>query len=219
MRRLHPLLAPHAETWAIDQLGWGFNDHAHFVANPQLRLTPQQRREHLHAFWEAHIGRPVVVVGASLGGAAAMDWALHHPEAVAKLVLIDSAGWTEPGSGDAPRALAALGVWVLRTEPLRQVGGGGCRLAKARSAGMEPAAWGARGGCLAHWHRCGCMPVRQRLATPAASWARHHGPPALFRPPRPPSLIQPAPAPPCLPCSAPMSWRMPTRRLPRGRPC
>jgi pimeloyl-ACP methyl ester carboxylesterase len=34
----------------------------------------------------------MVLVGASMGGAAALDFALTYPEAVAKLVLIDSAG-------------------------------------------------------------------------------------------------------------------------------
>jgi pimeloyl-ACP methyl ester carboxylesterase len=36
------------------------------------------------------------LVGASMGGATAIDFALAYPEAVAKLVLIDSAGFTKP---------------------------------------------------------------------------------------------------------------------------
>jgi len=35
-------------------------------------------------------------------------------------VLIDSAGWTQPGGANAPRFVAAAGVWVLGTEALRQ---------------------------------------------------------------------------------------------------
>ncbi|MBD2018754.1 alpha/beta hydrolase, partial [Leptolyngbya sp. FACHB-36] len=35
-------------------------------------------------------------VGASMGGAAAIDFALTHPNAVKKLVLIDSVGYTGP---------------------------------------------------------------------------------------------------------------------------
>lgn len=38
------------------------------------------------------MGQPMVLAGASMGGAAAIDFALTYPDAVAKLVLIDSAG-------------------------------------------------------------------------------------------------------------------------------
>jgi pimeloyl-ACP methyl ester carboxylesterase len=39
------------------------------------------------------IGQPVVLVGASMGGAAAIDIALTYPEMVDRLVLLDSAGF------------------------------------------------------------------------------------------------------------------------------
>jgi pimeloyl-ACP methyl ester carboxylesterase len=35
-------------------------------------------------------GRPVVLVGASLGGAVALDFALSYSERVSRLVLVDS---------------------------------------------------------------------------------------------------------------------------------
>ena len=73
----------------------------------RLRGTgPEQKREHLHAFWRDVVGgRPVVVVGTSLGGTIAMDFALHYPHAVERLVLVDaqvSAGWR--AGGRAPLA-------------------------------------------------------------------------------------------------------------------
>ena len=50
-------------------------------------------RAHLRAFWEAECGgRPVHLVGTSMGGAVALDFASTHPEAVDKLVLVDSGG-------------------------------------------------------------------------------------------------------------------------------
>ena len=66
------------------------------------------------AFWQSELGgEPVVVVGASLGGAVALDFAASHPEAVAGLVLLD-AGGESYASPPAPivSALApvALGV-------------------------------------------------------------------------------------------------------------
>lgn len=65
----------------------------------------------------------MVLVGGSLGGAIALDFALEYPQAVEKIVLIDAQGFID-GIGpmaSLPRPLAAAGVWVLRTEQLRMV--------------------------------------------------------------------------------------------------
>jgi pimeloyl-ACP methyl ester carboxylesterase len=88
-RRLLPLLAQHNPTWAVDLLGFGFTDRP-----VNLPFSPTAIKRHLYAFWQALIGQPVILVGASMGGAAAIDFALTYPQAVAKLVLIDSAGFT-----------------------------------------------------------------------------------------------------------------------------
>jgi pimeloyl-ACP methyl ester carboxylesterase len=90
-RRLLPLLAQQRETWALDLLGFGFG-----VRSAQIDYSPSQITAHLQAFWQSQIQRPMVLVGASMGGAAAIDFALSHPAAVAKLVLIDSAGLQQP---------------------------------------------------------------------------------------------------------------------------
>jgi pimeloyl-ACP methyl ester carboxylesterase len=72
------------------QVGWGFTDATPFTQQPDLIISPQQKREHLYSFWQQHIGRPMALVGGSLGGAMALDFALAYPEAVEKLVLIDA---------------------------------------------------------------------------------------------------------------------------------
>lgn len=46
----------------------------------------------------SQIGRPAVVVGTSIGGATALDFALNHPEDVAALVLIDAQGFIDGGA-------------------------------------------------------------------------------------------------------------------------
>jgi pimeloyl-ACP methyl ester carboxylesterase len=80
------------------QVGWGFTDATPFSQQPDLTITPQQKREHLYSFWQQHIGRPMALVGGSLGGAIAMDFALAYPEAVEKLVLIDAQVGVESSS-------------------------------------------------------------------------------------------------------------------------
>jgi pimeloyl-ACP methyl ester carboxylesterase len=43
---------------------------------------------------ETWINQPVILAGVSLGGAVAIDFALHHPSWVRSLVLIDSVGFS-----------------------------------------------------------------------------------------------------------------------------
>jgi pimeloyl-ACP methyl ester carboxylesterase len=86
-RRLLPLLARKNETWAMDLLGFGFTDR-----QPDIAYSPVGIKTHLYFFWKTLINQPVILVGASMGGAAAIDFALTYPQVVQKLVLIDSAG-------------------------------------------------------------------------------------------------------------------------------
>jgi len=119
-RRLYPLLEKSTETWAIDLLGRGFSDYSVFMSQPDLPFGPQQKREHLYSFWKEMIGRPMVLTGSSLGGALAIDFALHHPEAVEKLVLINAVGLTD-GMGPVsrlPHALTPAMAWLLQSDPL-----------------------------------------------------------------------------------------------------
>ncbi len=63
------------------------------------------------------IKRPALLVGSSLGASAVVDFALHHPEVTAKLVLMGPAAWNE-GLGLfpwLPRWAAILGTQVLIT--------------------------------------------------------------------------------------------------------
>lgn len=111
-RRLLPLLAAQQETWAVDLLGFGFTDRPIGVS-----FNPTAIKTHLHAFWKTLIDRPVILVGASMGGAAAIDFALAYPEAVEKLVLIDSAGFA---AGPAVSRFLVPPLGYLATEFLRQ---------------------------------------------------------------------------------------------------
>ena len=86
-RRLLPLLALQQSTYAVDLLGFGFTQR-----NLTIPLNPDNIKLHLYHFWQQVIKRPVILAGASMGGAAAIDFTLTYPQAVTKLILLDSAG-------------------------------------------------------------------------------------------------------------------------------
>lgn len=86
-RRLLPILAQQQSTYAVDLLSFGFTQR-----NLAIPLNPENIKTHLYHFWKTIIQQPVILAGASMGGAAAIDFTLTYPEAVEKLVLLDSAG-------------------------------------------------------------------------------------------------------------------------------
>ncbi len=88
-RRLLPLLAEQQEAWAVDLLGFGFSDR---TITSEIPYNTDAIKTHLYYFWKTYIKQPMILAGASMGGAAAIDFTLTYPDAVAKLVLLDSAG-------------------------------------------------------------------------------------------------------------------------------
>lgn len=115
-RRLLPLLAAQADTWAVDLLGFGFTNRT--AGHP---FSPTAIKTHLYSFWQTLIKQPVILVGASMGGAAAIDFTLAYPEAVHQLVLIDSAGFRSgPALGKFLAApIAHLAAGILRSPKVR----------------------------------------------------------------------------------------------------
>jgi pimeloyl-ACP methyl ester carboxylesterase len=87
--RLIPLLAAHNETWAVDLLGFGFTERV--MGTP---YSPLAIKGHLYSFWKTLINQPVILVGASMGGATAIDFTLTYPNCVKQLVLINSVGYS-----------------------------------------------------------------------------------------------------------------------------
>ncbi len=120
-RRLLPLLMQgeltQSEAWAIDLLGFGFTERS-----LQLPVSPVAIKMHLYACWKTLIDEPVILIGASMGGAAALDFTLTYPEAVKQLVLIDSAGWSA-GFPLSKLITQPIGKWAtafLRNLKVRQ---------------------------------------------------------------------------------------------------
>ena len=87
--RLIPLLAARNETWAVDLLGFGFTERV--MGTP---YSPMAIKLHLYSFWKTLINQPVILVGASMGGATAIDFTLTYPNCVKQLVLINSVGYS-----------------------------------------------------------------------------------------------------------------------------
>jgi pimeloyl-ACP methyl ester carboxylesterase len=90
-RRIIPIIAAQQEVWAIDLLGFGFTARL-----PDCSFSSASILTHLQAFWQTKIQQPMILVGVSMGGAAAIEFTLKYPEAVHQLILIDSAGFTQP---------------------------------------------------------------------------------------------------------------------------
>lgn len=89
-RYLLPLLR-HRTVWMMDLLGFGFTTRPETIA-----CTPANIKTHLYQFWKTQICQPMILVGASMGGATAIDFTLSHPEVIEQLILIDSVGYTGP---------------------------------------------------------------------------------------------------------------------------
>ncbi|KAL0546551.1 hypothetical protein IC582_016462 [Cucumis melo] len=106
------------ETWAVDVLGWGFSD---LDSLPPCNV--ETKRSHLYQFWKTYIKRPMVLVGPSLGAAIAVDFAVNHPEAVEKLVLINACVYSKCTGHPTklPNVVAYAGVSLLKSIPLRLI--------------------------------------------------------------------------------------------------
>lgn len=118
-RRLFPKLEENgAEVYALDLLGWGFTDG---LDDGIGDYSPEAKCAHMYAWWKQNVNRPIVLAGASLGGAAAIEFASRHPEAVARLVLIDAQGFIDGigPMGMLPTPIAKAGVDILKTRWLR----------------------------------------------------------------------------------------------------
>jgi pimeloyl-ACP methyl ester carboxylesterase len=82
-----PALSPHYHVVVPDQLGFGNSD------KPSVEYKIQTWVEFLDLFMRALNIPKATVVGNSLGGWIAVDFARQHPEEVNRLVIADAGGW------------------------------------------------------------------------------------------------------------------------------
>lgn len=122
-RRLVPLLSDHFQLVIPDLFGFGFSPRP-----SHARFGPESILKHLDALLgllEQH--QPVAVIGASMGGAVAVELARRSPERVRALMLLAPAGLTGRAM-PVPPLLDRLGVWFLSRPGVRK---GLCRQAFA----------------------------------------------------------------------------------------
>ena len=134
-RRIAPLLAPHVQLFIPDLFGFGFTPRPKGVA-----YGPESVLRHLDALLsrlKADHGssgqegsgqgcsdqqdseQTLAVVGASMGGAVAVELARRHPNRVGSLLLLAPAGLTGRPM-PLPPLLDRLGVWFLSRPGVRR---------------------------------------------------------------------------------------------------
>ena len=127
-RRLAPLLTERFQLFIPDLFGFGFSPRP-----PQAAYGPEAVLRHLDAL-VAHLDadRAIGVIGASMGGAVAVELARRQPERIHQLLLLAPAGLTGRPM-PVPPLLDRLGAWFLGRPGVRR---GLCRQAFADPDGQ-----------------------------------------------------------------------------------
>ena len=113
-RRLAPQLRDRFQLFIPDLFGFGFSPRpsgASYGPEPVLR--------HLDALLERLPPSPVGLIGASMGGAVAVELARRHPEQIRQLLLLAPAGLSGRPM-PLPPVLDRLGVWFLSRPGVRR---------------------------------------------------------------------------------------------------
>ena len=127
-RRLVPLLHEQFQLFIPDLFGFGFSPRP-----PQANYGPEAVLLHLDALLEQlNADRPIGVIGASMGGAVAVELARRQPDAIGALLLLAPAGLTGRPM-PVPPLLDRLGAWFLGRPGVRR---GLCRQAFADPDGQ-----------------------------------------------------------------------------------
>lgn len=122
-RRLAPLLSQDHTLVIPDLYGFGFCPR-----HPEAQVGPAGVMEHLTALLDTlPADQPIGVIGASMGGAVAMELARRHPDRIERLLLLSPAG-LDGQPMPLPPLLDQLGVWFLGRPAVRR---GLCRQAFA----------------------------------------------------------------------------------------
>ena len=110
-RHLISALSTHYRTIAVDHIGCGLSDKPESSAYP---FTVEQRVKDLEAFVHAmDFQRPITLVLHDWGGMIGMGMATRLPEMISKIVLLNTAAFTNPHNKQIPWQLS-----LVRNTPL-----------------------------------------------------------------------------------------------------
>ncbi|KAM3100508.1 alpha/beta fold hydrolase [Phormidesmis sp. 146-12] len=106
-------LAKHHNVYALDLLGFGDSD------KPNVAYSVDLWVDQLHEFWQTFIGKPVVLVGNSIGSLTCLATAAAHPEMVQGVAMISLPDTASHDDAIPPivRPLAR-GLQTIVTSPL-----------------------------------------------------------------------------------------------------
>ena len=114
-RRLVPLLQQTHRVVVPDLYGFGFCPR-----HPVAAVGPEAVLAHLAALLnKLPSDQPIGLIGASMGGAIAMELARRHPERISRLLLLSPAG-LDGKPMPLPPVLDRLGVWFLGRPGVRR---------------------------------------------------------------------------------------------------
>ncbi len=114
-RRLVPLLESHHKLVIPDLFGFGFCPR-----HKDAKYGPKLIIKHLGKILDnLECNTPIGLIGASMGGAIAMELARLHPEKINRILLLSPAGLTGKKM-PIPRPLDKIGVWFLSRPEVRK---------------------------------------------------------------------------------------------------
>ncbi len=99
--------------YAMDLLGFGGSQKAAIALNTDLWVAQ------VAAFWQTYLGRPMILMGHSLGASVALQAATSHPEQVERLVMLTLPAARQELGGAAAKVGAVVESWFASPLLLR----------------------------------------------------------------------------------------------------
>jgi len=104
-KKIVPEISEENKVYLIDNIGFGHSDK-----NPQLDYSKKSMAQLAADFILKMKLDKAIIMGHSMGGEIALNLALDHPDLIKKLILVDSAGYSQ-SVPQAPRSKFARSIY------------------------------------------------------------------------------------------------------------